>query len=163
MPRTSIRVGQRLINWDGTRGYVTLNSKGKRVFGPGEEFMVEWLDGDGEVDERHHLAPGERPQTHLIDALPPEDTIVVRDRAVGPERRATGFVALEDLNRLGDRPHRHLGGQAKAFPEFVIAALVDRGLPEHPSIKPHLGGVAGGGVKRGHRLSQERGLLRCGK
>ena len=51
MPRTTIRVGQRLINWDGTKGYVALNSKGKSVFGPGEEFMVEWLDWDGEIED----------------------------------------------------------------------------------------------------------------
>ncbi len=51
MQRTSIRVGQRLINWDGTRGYVALNSQGKRVFGPGEPFLVEWLGLDGKSVE----------------------------------------------------------------------------------------------------------------
>jgi hypothetical protein len=51
MPRTSIRVGQRLINWDGTRGYVALNSHGKRVFGPHEPFLVEWLGLDGTVED----------------------------------------------------------------------------------------------------------------
>jgi len=47
MQRTSIRVGQRLMNWDGTRGYVALNSQDTRVFGPGEPFLVEWLELDG--------------------------------------------------------------------------------------------------------------------
>jgi hypothetical protein len=51
MQRTSIRVGQRLINWDGARGHVALNSQGKRVFGPGESFMVEWLGPDGKTVE----------------------------------------------------------------------------------------------------------------
>ena len=41
MQHTSIRVGQRLMNWDGTRGYVALNSQGKGVFGPRESFLVE--------------------------------------------------------------------------------------------------------------------------
>ena len=49
--RTSIRVGQRLINWDGTRGYVALNSRATQVFGPGEQFMVEWLGLDGAVED----------------------------------------------------------------------------------------------------------------
>ena len=47
MTHTSIRVGQRLINWDGQRGYVALSSQGKRIFGPGESFLVEWRDLDG--------------------------------------------------------------------------------------------------------------------
>lgn len=51
MQRTSIRVGQRLINWDGTRGYVGLNSQGKRVFGAREPFLVEWLGFDGKTAE----------------------------------------------------------------------------------------------------------------
>ena len=47
MPRIpSIRVGQRLIAWDGTPGFVALNSHGKSVYGPGEAFRVEWLDTD---------------------------------------------------------------------------------------------------------------------
>jgi len=49
--RTLIRVGQRLINWDGSRGYVALNSHGVSVHGPGESFMVEWLDADGSVED----------------------------------------------------------------------------------------------------------------
>jgi hypothetical protein len=49
--RTTIRVGQQLINWDGTRGYVALNSLGKQVFGPGESFKVEWLGLDGTVED----------------------------------------------------------------------------------------------------------------
>ena len=51
MQHTSMRVGQRLINWDGTRGYVALNSQGKGVFGPGESFLVEWLGLDGKTVE----------------------------------------------------------------------------------------------------------------
>jgi hypothetical protein len=49
--RTEIRVGQRLIRWDGTRGYVALNSQGTRVCGPGEPFLVEWLGLDGHTAE----------------------------------------------------------------------------------------------------------------
>ena len=49
--RTCIRVGQRLIGWDGTHGYVALNSKGKSIYGPGEQFMVEWLGLDGAVED----------------------------------------------------------------------------------------------------------------
>jgi hypothetical protein len=49
MQHTSMRVGQRLINWDGTRGYVALNSQGTGVFGPGESFLVEWLGLDGKT------------------------------------------------------------------------------------------------------------------
>lgn len=51
MQRTGIRVGQRLINWDGIKGYVALNSQGKGVFGLGESFMVEWLGLDGKTVE----------------------------------------------------------------------------------------------------------------
>ena len=43
---TSIRVGQRLVNHDGLKGYVNLNSGGKAVFGPGESFMVIWTSYD---------------------------------------------------------------------------------------------------------------------
>jgi hypothetical protein len=49
--RQLIRVGQRLINWDGQKGYVALNTKGKSFFGPGEQFLVEWLDADGEIED----------------------------------------------------------------------------------------------------------------
>lgn len=51
MQRTSVRVGQRLINWDGTKGYVALKSQGTRVIGPGEPFLVEWLGFDGKTME----------------------------------------------------------------------------------------------------------------
>jgi hypothetical protein len=51
MRRTAIRVGQRLRNWDGTSGYVALNSQGKRVFGPGKSFLVEWVGLDGSVED----------------------------------------------------------------------------------------------------------------
>jgi len=49
--RTEIREGKRLIRWDGTRGYVALNSQGKWVFGPEESFLVEWLGLDGATVE----------------------------------------------------------------------------------------------------------------
>ena len=49
--RTTMRVGQRLRNWDGTRGYVALHSQGQRVFGPGEPFVVEWVGLDGAVED----------------------------------------------------------------------------------------------------------------
>lgn len=48
MKHTTIRVGQRLIRWDGERGYVALNSKGVRVHGPGDSFLIEWEDGESE-------------------------------------------------------------------------------------------------------------------
>ena len=54
-PRTSIRVGERLINWDGARGYVALNSQGTRVFGTREPFLVEWLGLDGTVEDSSYL------------------------------------------------------------------------------------------------------------
>ena len=55
MSRSNIRVGQRLINWDGTRGYVALNSQGKRVYGAGERFKIEWLDADGQVEDAQYV------------------------------------------------------------------------------------------------------------
>ena len=55
MARSTIRVGQRLINWDGTKGYVALNSQGTSVFGPGESFQVEWLDADGTIEDAVYL------------------------------------------------------------------------------------------------------------
>lgn len=52
MPRSpSIRVGQRLIAWDGTPGFVAFNSQGKRCYGPGESFKIEWLDADRKTIE----------------------------------------------------------------------------------------------------------------
>jgi hypothetical protein len=55
--KETIRVGQRLISWDGMLGYVDLNTSGKRVYGPEEEFKVTWLDFDGESEtsEYHTL------------------------------------------------------------------------------------------------------------
>jgi hypothetical protein len=55
MTRTSIRVGQRLMSWDGRKGYVSLNSRGQRVFGRGEPFLVEWLDYDGTIEDAQYL------------------------------------------------------------------------------------------------------------
>lgn len=55
MRQQTIRVGQRLIAWDGGHGYVALNSQGKRVYGPGEQFKVEWLGADGEVEDAQYL------------------------------------------------------------------------------------------------------------
>jgi len=48
MKSPTIRVGQRLIRWDGVRGSVALNSQGTRVHGPGDAFLVEWADGESE-------------------------------------------------------------------------------------------------------------------
>ena len=55
MPKNTIRVGQRLINWDGQCGYVALNSQGRRVYGLGERFKVEWLDADGEIEDAQYV------------------------------------------------------------------------------------------------------------
>jgi len=55
MPKNTIRVGQRLINWNGQRGYVALNSQGRRVYGLGERFKVEWLDADDEVEDAQYV------------------------------------------------------------------------------------------------------------
>ena len=52
--RTAIRVGQRLIFHDGTRGYVALNTRGTRVYGPGEVFRIDWLDADGSVADSQY-------------------------------------------------------------------------------------------------------------
>ena len=46
--RTSIRVGQRLIRWDGEKGYVALNSRGIRSYSEVEAFMIEWRDHESE-------------------------------------------------------------------------------------------------------------------
>jgi hypothetical protein len=48
--RKLIRVGQRLVRWDGQRGYVDLNSQGVRVYGPGETFRIHWQDEEGNFD-----------------------------------------------------------------------------------------------------------------
>ena len=57
MPKqhTSIRVGQRLLNWDGVKGYVDTNGHGKSVYGPNEPFQVVWLDHDGSAEDAQYL------------------------------------------------------------------------------------------------------------
>jgi len=60
MSKHTIRVGQRLINWDGQRGYVALNSQGRRVYGVGERFKVEWLGADGAVEDAQYVTLGNR-------------------------------------------------------------------------------------------------------
>ncbi len=55
MPKNTIRVGQRLINWDGAHGYVALNSQGRRVYGLGERFKIAWLDADGQVEDTQYV------------------------------------------------------------------------------------------------------------
>ena len=53
---TTIRVGQRLIHWDGTKGYGALNTKGKTTYDAGEQFLVEWLGLDGkEIEDAQYL------------------------------------------------------------------------------------------------------------
>jgi hypothetical protein len=47
-PPQTIRVGQRLIRWDGVRGYVSTNSQGKSVHTIDDHFLVEWEDGEAE-------------------------------------------------------------------------------------------------------------------
>jgi len=56
MPKSTIRVGQCLIAWDGTRGYVALNSQDRRVYGTGERFKIEWLNTDGEVEDTQYVS-----------------------------------------------------------------------------------------------------------
>jgi len=46
----------RLIDWDGTRGYVALNSQGRRVYGIGERFKIEWLNANGEVEDAQYVS-----------------------------------------------------------------------------------------------------------
>lgn len=53
-PKT-IRVGQRLIRWDGVRGYVDTSTKGTGTHGPGEAFQVIWLDADGSVEDAEYV------------------------------------------------------------------------------------------------------------
>lgn len=49
MPKkTTIRVGQRLIRWDGEPGYVGLNSLGITHWEADQEFLVQWRDGESE-------------------------------------------------------------------------------------------------------------------
>ena len=48
MRHQSIRVGQRLIRWDGIKGFCALNSNGTRIYGPRDAFRIEWDDGDSE-------------------------------------------------------------------------------------------------------------------
>jgi hypothetical protein len=55
MQRTTIRVGQRLLRWDGAKGYVDQNTKGTAVYGPGEPFQVIWLDADGSIEDAETL------------------------------------------------------------------------------------------------------------
>ena len=55
MPKNTIRVGQRLINWDGAHGYGALNSQGRRVYGLGERFKIAWLDADGQVEDTQYV------------------------------------------------------------------------------------------------------------
>jgi len=53
---SSIQVGQRLIAWDGRRGYVALTSTSQKRFGPGEAFKIEWLDAHGKsVEDSEYL------------------------------------------------------------------------------------------------------------
>jgi hypothetical protein len=54
--RTLIRVGQRLHNWEGTPGYVALNSQGKSVHVSGETFQIHWTDGEGNVEDSQTLS-----------------------------------------------------------------------------------------------------------
>ena len=52
---TEIRVGQRLIHWDGMRGYVWPGTEGKRVYQQGESFRVRWTDPfDGSVEDEFY-------------------------------------------------------------------------------------------------------------
>jgi hypothetical protein len=53
--RKTIRVGQRLIQRDGTQGYVAVNSRGRRVFGRGERFLVAWVDETEDVKDAVYL------------------------------------------------------------------------------------------------------------
>jgi hypothetical protein len=51
MQPNNIRVGQRLLSWDNTKGYVARNKASRRSYGPGEKFRVEWLGSDGGVED----------------------------------------------------------------------------------------------------------------
>ena len=55
MKSVTIRVGQRLIHWDGVSGSVDTNSRGASVYGPGEPFQVVWLDADGSIEDAEYL------------------------------------------------------------------------------------------------------------
>ena len=58
MTSSIIRVGQRLLSWDNSKGYVALHKAGKRTYGPGEDFRVEWLGSDGEIEESCYYTLG---------------------------------------------------------------------------------------------------------
>lgn len=51
-----IRVGQRLIRWDGVTGSVGLNSLGKRSYASGEGFNIHWSDGETDPQTIETLA-----------------------------------------------------------------------------------------------------------
>jgi len=48
--RRTIRVGQRLVNWDGGKAYVALSFTGNRNYATGESFLVEFIDEEGQVE-----------------------------------------------------------------------------------------------------------------
>ena len=113
------------------------------------------------IDQRNHLAASERPEAHVIHALPAEDTVVIGDRAIWAEDGATCPVALEHFDGLGDGAHRHLRRQAKAPADLVIAARMDRRLGVHFGIEAYTRRITGCSVECRHGVAQERGLFGC--
>jgi hypothetical protein len=91
MKPPTIRVGQRLIRWDGVRGYVALNSTGTRVHAAGEAFLVEWADG-----EREYLT---------LEQCETEG--VTRGKGVMPWARSHAHAPDGARRGTGTMPHAH--------------------------------------------------------
>ena len=113
------------------------------------------------IDHVNQLTTMQGPQADVIGTLPAQDRLIIGNRAVRPKHRTARLVALENLDGLGDRPHRHLGRQPEAGSKFVVTAFMDARLAVDLGLETHLGHIGHSAIKRGHGLAQEGGLCGC--
>ena len=107
----------------------------------------------------NHAALWQRPQTHFIEALESEDTLVVGDSPVWFEDRTFGLIAGEALDSFTDGAYRHLGRQPEAGANLRVCQLVDRRLAEDLRIEPFTRRERSRFIGAFHRCQQPFGLL----
>jgi len=108
--------------------------------------------------EWHELTPLQSQQAHAGHALERHQVLVIGHGAVQLEDRAARLVAPEDLDRLADGAHGHLGGQAEPFAQVAIAAVVDGRLGVDLGLETDPGGMRGRRVEVLHGGQEQAAL-----
>ncbi|PSR24046.1 MAG: hypothetical protein C7B45_00010 [Sulfobacillus acidophilus] len=94
-----------------------------------------------------------------IQSFARQDSGIVHDGPMRAKRRLHRFIPFVGFRHFANRPHRHLGRQAKGRPNVGIDQLLQVALVRRAFPKRDGGNGIAGGVEPLHRLQQRLRLV----